>query len=206
MRVCPDFKTRRVGFTLVEAMMALTIVSLSCSAMLLSVEQAMQVSKVGIDTTRASSLAHELLTEISAARWADADQPTHWGPEDGEANTPTRAKFDDLDDYAGWYGVAQTRTGQTYDTVQKKFFANVPSHSYAKYYCSVLVEYVSQMGEPMPAGQISPYRRVTIAVSHYEQPNYQLSQVFQDHAPLMGRNHWFDPNTQEAANPPTIVP
>lgn len=187
-------------------MAAVVIVTVTCSAMLLSVGQAMQASSACLDSSRANLLAEELMTEISACRWADRDNPNHWGPGDGEYQSRTRVLFDDLDDYDGWSGAPQTKSGTKYDRLQSVLFPSVPSHPYATYLCAVHVEYVSADGEPVPAGQMSAYRRVTVEVSRPGQPTERLTQIFQDHAPLLGRSHWFDPNVQEPVASVTIVP
>ena len=194
------------GFTLVEAMTAVLLVTVACTAMLLSVGQAMQASEANVDTCRANMLAQELMAEINTCRWADPTQPSHWGPESGEANTKTRVAFNDLDDYDGWSGPAQTRDGQVYDTVQQKLFPKVKSHEYKQYTCSVSVRYVSATGAVLPAGLTSPYRQVTATVTRAGQPAHRLSQIFEDHSGLLGSTHWFDPKAVEPVATVQIVP
>lgn len=205
MRFSPFSSSLRRGFSLVEAMTAVTLVTVSCSAMLLSVSQAIQATEASRGTSLANMLAQELITEISACRWADPSEPSNWGPETDEAGT-TRAAFDDLDDYDGWSGAPQTRDGVTYDTLQQAFFPAVTSNEYRDYTCSVCVQYVSSTGQVLTPGTTSLYREVTIEVTHPQYPPQKLSRIFYDPAPLLGRTHWFDPNLQEPVAPVQIVP
>ncbi len=196
----------RNGFSLVEAMTASMIVTMAGAAMLLAVGESLTTSSSGIDTSRANLMARELMAEISSVRWADPDQPSHWGIEDGESYRNTRVHFDDLDDYDGWVGPPQTKTGTQYDAWQKLRFSNVPSHPYAKYTCRILVTPVSAANEPLQAGQTSSYRRVTVEIQHQDLAPHRLSQTFIDLAPLLGRSHWFDPNCTESPADVEVVP
>ena len=152
---------RRRGFTLPEALAAVVIVTVAGSATLLAVSQSIQASLAGTDTARVNLLVQDLMDEITTCWWADTTSPTHWGPEAGETNSKkTRASFNDLDDYDGWSGPPQTKTGQTYDSLQQSLFPTVASHDYANYTCSVKVEYVSAAGDVLAAGQTSLYRQI----------------------------------------------
>jgi type II secretory pathway pseudopilin PulG len=204
MRLCQFVDSRRRGFTLVEAMTAVTLVVIACSAMLLSVSQAMQASEAGRGANRGNMLAQELMTEISACRWADPTTPSHWGVEADEVGA-TRAAFDDLDDYDGWSGPPQTRDGVTFDDVQQSLFPAVSTHEYRDYTCTVAVQFVSSTGLVLN-GTSSLYRQVTIDVTHPRQPPVQLNRIFYDPAPLLGRTHWFDRNLQETVAQVQIVP
>ena len=200
------FRRHPSGFTLVEAMTALVIVGVACGATLLATGQSLQASHAGITKGRANLLAQELMNEISAARWADAGKPQHWGPEAGEADTKSRAGFDDLDDYDGWTGPAQTRNGMNYGGLQSRRFPWVTSHDYDAYRCSVQVQNVSADGKVLPKGETSPYRQVSVEVTHAGQPAQCLSRVFQDPSALLGSEHWFNPNTVEPLATVQIVP
>lgn len=206
MRLHRNAVPPRQGFSLIEAMTAVALVTVSCSAMLLSVSQAMQASVASQGTSRANMLAQELMTEISACRWADPKEPNHWGPESDETRTKTRAAFDDIDDYDGWSGPPQTRDGIDYDSWQRKLFPSVTSHEYREYICSVSVQFVSSYGQVVSAEKPSLYRQVTVEVKHPKHAPQKLSQIFYDPAPLLGRTHWLDPKVKEPVAKVTIVP
>ena len=198
--------SRLRGFSLVEAMTAVTLTAIACSAMLLSVSTAMQASEASRGSSQANMLAKELMTEISACQWADPTEPSHWGPETDETATPTRASFDDLDDYDGWAGAPQTRDGVTYDQLQQALFPAVTSHNYRDYTLSVCVQYVTSTGQSSPVGKVSLYRQVTVEVTHPKHAPQELSRIFYDPSRLLGRKHWFDPKLKEPVAEVTIVP
>jgi hypothetical protein len=187
-------------------MIAVTLAAIACSAMLLSVSTAMQASEASRGSSQANMLAKELMTEISACRWADPIEPSHWGPETDETATPTRASFDDLDDYDGWTGAPQTRDGATYDRLQEALFPAVTSHNYRDYTLSVGVQYVTSTGQSSPVDHVSLYRRVTVEVTHPKHSPLELSRVFYDPSRLLGRSHWFDPKLKEPVAEVKIVP
>jgi Tfp pilus assembly protein PilV len=194
MRRHKSWLAGRRGFSLIEALTASVIVTVAGAAMLLAIGQSLQASGNGIDSSRAVQSAQELLTEISACRWADPDEPTHWGPENGECYDRSRSGFDDLDDYDGWTGRPQTKGGTEHDAWQQRQFPDVRTHPYAAYTCTVRVEYVSSADVPLAAGLTSPYRRVTVEVNRQGRTLYRLRQTFFDLATFLGRDGWFDPN------------
>jgi len=206
MRLRRLTNSRSHGFTLVEAMTAVTLVAIAGSAMLFSVSTAMQASEASRGASQANMLAKELMTEISACQWADPSEPSHWGPETDEIATPTRASFDDLDDYDGWTGAPQTRDGVAYDQLQTALFPAVTSHRYRDYILSMHVQYVTATGKLTPDGKVSLYRQVTVEVTHPEHSPQESSRVFFDPSRLLGRKHWFDPKLKEPVAKVTIVP
>src|SRR5262245_18021015 len=110
-------QTRRNGFSLIEAMTAVVLVGIACTAMLLSVSQAIQSSDSNQGVNRANGIAQDLMNEISACRWADSGSPQHRGPENGEVVAGSRAGFTDLDDYDRWSGSPQTKSGLSFDAM-----------------------------------------------------------------------------------------
>lgn len=199
-------RRRACGFTLPEALIAVVIATLACTAMLLAVGQSMQASAVATETTRANLLAQDLMHEISTVLWADATDPSNWGLESDEPATGSRAGFDDLDDYDGWSGPPQTRDGVLYDDVQRSLFPQVSSHEYARYTCTVQVRPLSATGEVLAVGQSSPYRQVTIEVRSQGQAPHRLVRVFADHSGLLGQQHWFEPDATEPLANAQMVP
>jgi prepilin-type N-terminal cleavage/methylation domain-containing protein len=184
----------RRGFTLAEALIAVVIVGIACSAMMYSVGDALSTSGASVDTSRSGLLAQDLMNEICTVAWADADLPDHWGPESGETNSKTRVDYDDLDDYDGWVGPPQTRDGFTHDQLLRQVFRDATCRPYAKYTCGVRVRYIDRNGAPLPTSQVSAYRLVTVTVSHTGRPSHELTRVFVDQSGLLGSDDWFDPN------------
>src|SRR5262245_26765921 len=124
-------QTRRNGFSMIEAMTAVVLVGIACTAMLLSVSQAIQSSDSNQGVNRANGIAQDLMNEISACRWSDSQSPQQWGPENGETMSGTRTGFNDLDDYDRWSGSPQTKSGLSFDAMQHQLFAAVRSDEYA---------------------------------------------------------------------------
>ena len=178
-------------------MAALLISGMACSAIMLAVSQSLQVSAGGADNCCAGLLAQELMFEISASKWADPTTPDHWGPEPDEARFGNRAAFDDLDDYDGWTGLPQTRSGREYDSLQKERYPTVQSHKYATYRCGVKVDYVSSGGQALPPQKKSLYRQVRVLIYRDDRVVYELKRIFRKHDSLLGREYWFEPNLVE---------
>jgi len=101
MRSAPGTTGRRAsrpGFTLVEAVISLAIVTTMVVVGLEMMGASAKARIVQREQSSATGLARQLLSEIRPCRYADADQPTGFGPESGEV----RATFDDVDDYNGY--------------------------------------------------------------------------------------------------------
>jgi hypothetical protein len=186
-------------------MTAVLIVALACGATMMATGQSLNASKDGVTKTRANLLAQDLMNEISACRWSDPSQPSHWGLESGE-DARTRAQFDDIDDYDGWSGPPQTRDGLTYGNLQRRLFPEVTASEYDAYTCTVHVQSVTADGQPLADGSVSRYRKVTVTVLYDGQTVQELTQIFQDHSVLLSRQHWFQPNAVQSPLSVQVVP
>jgi len=80
------------GFTLIEVIMAIMIISLALAGVLLVMNQNIAKSADPVITTQARSIAQSYLEEIMLQSYADPD---------GIDPEATRATFDDVDDYDG---------------------------------------------------------------------------------------------------------
>ena len=87
-------------------MAAITISSIACTAILVSMSDALMHMDDQLTRTLAMRLAQDLMNEISAKRFYDPDPLPVFGIEpDEQAGTPqeqTRWVLDDIDDYDGW--------------------------------------------------------------------------------------------------------
>lgn len=98
-------RLRRAGFTLAEALVSITLISIAGSALLLATELTLDASVEAMDEKVAQGLANQVLDEILGLPYVEkGESPSQlWfqlGPESGEASNPVeRAKFDDIDDY-----------------------------------------------------------------------------------------------------------
>ncbi|WP_425617873.1 hypothetical protein NA78x_001563 [Anatilimnocola sp. NA78] len=91
----------RTAFSLIEALVALTITSLAGSVMLLAIESCLTSTSDAVDQMIADGLANQMLDEISLRRFmAAGDNPlTISGPNATETNGSGRERYDDIDDY-----------------------------------------------------------------------------------------------------------
>ena len=91
---------QRRGFSLVEALVALTITTLAGSVMLLAIESCLSSTTDAVDRMIADGLATQLLDEISVHRYmAPGDSPLSIsGPNATEAAGNGRERFNDMDD------------------------------------------------------------------------------------------------------------
>jgi len=93
-------RAARPAFTLVEAVLAMLVVALMLVAALNAVSAARAAELAFADRTRGAMLAQALLDEVLSRAYDDPEESdAPLGPDDGET---TRAKFNDVDDYANW--------------------------------------------------------------------------------------------------------
>jgi len=88
-----------VAFTLVEALLAATILAMAIFGILVPFTSGAQNQQVDAKRTMAVNLAQELMEEILAKPFYDPQGASNVGPEPGESN---RGRFDNIDDYNGY--------------------------------------------------------------------------------------------------------
>src|SRR5437868_3197021 len=108
-------RTRLTGFSLIEALIALSITSLAGAVLLLSVQSSLDTTIDAVDQTIADGIAQQTLDEILTKRYegpSESPTSTTMGPSTSELLSGGTAYFDDADDYngytaipiKGWYG------------------------------------------------------------------------------------------------------
>jgi len=99
--------SRRLGFSLAEALIALSVMGLAGAAMLLATESASMASRDALDQLIANGLANQLVDEIMGLPYKEQGQAFDvWpmGTERGESALPKlRSLYDDSDDFTGYY-------------------------------------------------------------------------------------------------------
>ena len=102
----PSFKQRcqPLGFSLVEAVVAMSIVAIASSVLLLGVEATISSVEEQEEITIADGMARQMLDEIQGQSWVDPalrSQPyqTSLSASADERVGPGRSKYDDTDDY-----------------------------------------------------------------------------------------------------------
>ena len=87
-------RRRRSGFSMVEALIAVTITTIGGAALLTSIGAAVRTSTDAAHRAVARGLAEQMIDEIAAQRFPAPINPTPSGT--------SRSSFDDIDDYDGW--------------------------------------------------------------------------------------------------------
>lgn len=105
---------RRAGFSLVEALVAITVLAFAGSVLLLAVESSLQTTTDAIDRSIADGIAQQLLDEIALQRFMEpgSESTDSLGRTGWEDSGNGRTRYNDTDDYhnheaqpvAGWWG------------------------------------------------------------------------------------------------------
>jgi len=169
------------GFTLVEALVAITITAMAGSVLLLGMTASIGTTDDALRGTVAQGLANQLLNEVLGARYMEygcSPYDTTLKPGGSESATGTRELFDDIDDYNGWkasppvdrWGVPLGTDAGDGDERHKNFFAT--GEPIERWTRTVHVYYVeeSDFSKQLPSGQTSDYRAVEVRV-YYTGPN-----------------------------------
>jgi type II secretory pathway pseudopilin PulG len=93
------------GFTLVEALVAMSITVMAASLILLATETSLRTSDDAVDKTIAAGMAQQLIDEIIGQRYrASGVTPYEYplGPNSWESQGQGRERYDDTDDYHGF--------------------------------------------------------------------------------------------------------
>jgi len=92
---------RRRGFSLVEVLVAITITGTGIVAVMKLLPAVAQTAETSHDIAAAIGLARLLIDEIDLVPFKDTAANCTFGREPDET-APTRADFDDVDDYSGY--------------------------------------------------------------------------------------------------------
>ncbi len=166
---------RRAAFTLVEALLAISIAALAASALLLGTGSSMQTTDEALKLTIASGMAQQLMDEVVGQRYCSAGFDGHQWPlgcNSWEAQGTGRERYDDIDDYNGvrstppkdLWGVVLGKDNGSGGTRPAAFQA--PGGYFDDWQQEIDVYYVSEndTSTPLPNGQVSDYRVVEVRV------------------------------------------
>ncbi|GAF73146.1 unnamed protein product, partial [marine sediment metagenome] len=99
---------RRLGsaaaFTLVEALVAISITAIAGSALLLGIGSSLQSTTDAMEQTTAIGMAQQLIDEVLGGRYAAVGvggYEINFGHSAHEQAGPGRQRYDDVDDYHG---------------------------------------------------------------------------------------------------------
>ncbi|MCA9289888.1 MAG: hypothetical protein KDA25_02100 [Phycisphaerales bacterium] len=148
----PTRSTRRHrrGITLVEAIIALVLVAGMITAALNTVAFTARSLRIRATMSKASMLAHRTMNEVFALAYQEPNATPQFGTEAGE---PTRATWDDIDDYHMWTELSPTaRDG-------------APIPGYTGWSVGVQVHKVSTIAPDVVSAFEVGLRRITVVVN-----------------------------------------
>ncbi len=163
------------GFTLVEALVAITITAVGGAAILLGVQSSLQTTSHAMEQTVAQGIAQQVLDEALGARYcAHLAHPyeTDLGSSDWEAGGVGRERYNDIDDYNGvvsrppvdaWgmpIGSDDGEGGQRHANFR------VASRLFENWQEEIEVYYVdpTDFSRRLPDGQVSDFRAIEVRV------------------------------------------
>jgi len=170
----------RAAFTLVEALVAISITAIAASVLLLGVHASVQTTEEALKQTIALGMAEQLLDEVLGARYHDEDdehgKDVSLGSEGDEVNGAGRERYDDVDDYHGlraeppedlWGIKLGTDDGEG-DERHPNFRA--PAGFLDHWRQEIDVYYVGAPDFTTPSGPEKDYRAVEVRI-YYNDPN-----------------------------------
>ncbi len=166
----------RRGFTLVEAMAAMTIMAIAGSALLMGTASNLSATRNAVESVIAQGMALQLLDEVSGKRYCESGaSPTDsfLGPGSDETAAGARKIYDDIDDYNGVRtSPATDRFGITLGTDDGKGATRNTNFQVTAGYFNgwkqiVDVEYVSETDftTPLSGSGTSNYRRIRVQIT-----------------------------------------
>ena len=179
---------RRSGFTLVEAMVAVTITATAGAVILLGIQSSLQTTTHVVEKTLAQGLAHQLMDEITGCRYVEyGDDPYQavLGPSSDELAGGTREIFDDIDDFHAQdnrpavdaWGVLLGQDDGQGGSRNEHF--TTPRTLLDRLQRKAEVYYVNpnDLSQRLSAGQTSDYRAVEVSVVYLEDSGDQRELV-----------------------------
>jgi hypothetical protein len=167
---------QRRAFSLVEALVALTITTLAGSVMLLAIESCLTSTSDAVDRMIADGLATQLLDEISVKRFmSPGDTPLSIsGPNATEVAGYGRERFNDLDDFKNFTAKpAQGIWGETLGTGNDSGAARnanfcIPSTQFTNWRQKVDIYFVgpTNHSQKLTGGSTSYYRAVEVTIEY----------------------------------------
>ena len=165
----------RAAFSLVEAIVALTIMAVAGAALVVGMDSSLQTTNASLEETIALGMAQQLMDEVLGARYMEyggSPHLTYLGPSAWEAAPGTRERFDDIDDYNDFasqpptdaFGIALGADDGQGGQRPENFWA--PPGFFDRWQRQVEVYYVdgSDPGTRLPDGQTSDYRAVEVRI------------------------------------------
>lgn len=175
-------RDRRGGFTLIEVLVALTVIVMAGSALLLTTYAAMGSATDSLDQTIAQGIARQFLDEAMGLAYAEPGSDPlslYLGPESGEddVNAGRFVSFDDTDDFAKYQAVPLVDpwgkplgTGDDQGNLRHPNFRLREGH-FANWELKSTVVYVDEADPEilLPAGSASGMRAIEVSVYKHQE-------------------------------------
>jgi type II secretory pathway pseudopilin PulG len=176
-------RTRRRAFSLVEALIALTVMAMAGSVLLLSVESSLQTTTDAVDRTIADGLAQQLLDQALTKKYTEAAVAGGGtldailgaiGAAADELLGVGTEMYDDVDDYSGYTSQPpEDIYGQplgTGDDAGGQRLANfrVPGTFFQHWQVRVEVYYVDPSNHTIHSNTTTAYRAIDVFVEKLE--------------------------------------
>jgi type II secretory pathway pseudopilin PulG len=168
-------RRQQSGFTFLEIVISLLVLTVGAFSMLQCVNVAMDVNNRATREIITSNLAHALMAEILAKKFAETPTDTNIGS-DGEIRfdppSGTNA-FDDVDDYDSGGVIFDGPPPVTISNQVMNGLADAPN--YPGFTRSVRVRFVLADGDtPAPLGTFTNLKKITVTVSGPGVNNFEI--------------------------------
>jgi type II secretory pathway pseudopilin PulG len=166
-------RRRCAAFTMVEALLAITIMAMAGSILLLGTSASLEMTKNGMYGAIARGMAQQLMDEIVGSRYCELGTDGYQYPLGPGSDETSRAMYDDSDDYNGlrtkppkdFYGIALGKDDGLGG--QRNSLFQIPAGLIDNWQQEVDVYYVSEtnLSTKLAAGQTSDYRVVEVRIT-----------------------------------------
>lgn len=192
---CKPVRDRsRAAFSLIEAMVALSITAMAGAVLLLATEGVLETTNDAVAQTIAQGMAAQLIDEVIGARYhepGDSPYSTSLTANSYERGGTGRERYNDADDYNGYistppkdlYGRELGKGAE--DGRLRNVNFRAPGQDFTKWTQRIEVYYVSATNPTLrrPASQPTDYRAVEVTIERKEpngsvRPLAKLRRVF----------------------------
>jgi MSHA pilin protein MshD len=160
MRPTHRTTSSRPGFTLVESLMSVLIVSLVLVAALGTIGAIGRTRQVQVDRAAAAQFGDQLMSEILQCYYQDPSGAGPLGPDTGESS---RDQFDDVDDYDKWQS-----------TAPPKLRDGTLMTDYARWKASVDVDYARLSGPRNTESSDTGLKRIRLKITTPAGATYEM--------------------------------
>jgi type II secretory pathway pseudopilin PulG len=169
---------KKQGFSLIEALVALSVTAMAGAVLLLSVESSLNTTTEAVDRTIADGIAQQVIDEILTKRYVEAGESGDGtgpnvgpiGPSANEQLGLRRKDFDDTDDYAGYVahplkGIWGQPLGTGDDEGnQRSAKFRVPDNFFDNWRMRIEVYYVNPNDHTLSSATPTAYRAIEVHI------------------------------------------